>query len=111
MNETLYACCASIVCDKMHTKLTEDCYGCEHDRPSQRDHPCLTTDGTELKAAYYDSAMDTLDFSDVADLWRATMQGARITPAFLRDVWIKDNVAKHTERIDNMVDSRLRSVY
>ena len=55
--------------------------------------------------------MAKLDISDVADLWRATMRGARITPALLRDVWIKDNVANHTERIDNIVDSCLRSGY
>lgn len=44
---------------------TYNCWGCQHDRPSQKEHDCLMMVGMDPWFSYYDDALERLDLRQV----------------------------------------------
>ena len=44
---------------------TSNCWGCQHDRPSQKEHDCLMSVGMDPWFDYYDEALKRLDYKEV----------------------------------------------
>ena len=49
---------------------TYNCWGCQHDRPSQKEHDCLMMVGMDPWFSYYDDALERINL-------RHVLQGAR----------------------------------
>ena len=54
----------------IQTLIEEDCYGCQYDRPSQRDHEtCLMTPYQDQITTYYHAALAKVDTNIVIGRW------------------------------------------
>ncbi|KAL4225306.1 hypothetical protein ACF0H5_015995 [Mactra antiquata] len=60
---------AKAALDISYQVITEQCYGCENDCCSQRDHTCLMLSQHELLEMYFDLILEKINFIELLSTW------------------------------------------
>ena len=63
--------------------MTQNCYGCEVDHPSQLQHHCLMYDSEEHTYMYFDELMTVVDEDNILLCWSEIVDTLDIPPELL----------------------------
>lgn len=70
IEKNLWAVYAKVVDRQLGSIVEAECYGCQHDQPSQSDHGiCIGTTYTEQQDQFLDNAVAGVDMDVVTELW------------------------------------------